>query len=261
MQDRASQLNPGQPAPLRRGRVRRDDARSTLYAPAEREGAGMDQWQQVVVGLDNGGTANNATVLDADGQFLVDEMVETPSRVREGPAVAVEALAESFEQILDVTGTAREAVLGIGLDTPGPASADGVISFRGAINFADAGWRGIRHPRRRRDPDRPAGGVQQRRQRGRRCTPITRTSAPAPASARRCPLIVGTGLGGGVVGGRPGGARRGRAWPASWATSASRWTACWPTGSRCPPATAAWPATRRASPRCRGSSATCSRTG
>ena len=31
----------------------------------------------VVVGLDNGGTSNNATVLDATGQFLVDRMVET----------------------------------------------------------------------------------------------------------------------------------------------------------------------------------------
>ncbi len=59
---------------------------------------------QVVVGLDNGGTTNNATVLDADGRFLVDQLVETPSRVREGPAVAVEALAESFEQILMITG-------------------------------------------------------------------------------------------------------------------------------------------------------------
>jgi glucokinase len=99
--------------------------------------------QQVVVGLDNGGTANNATVLDTDGRFLVDHLVESPSRVREGPAVAVEALAESFEQILQVTGTLREAVLGIGLDTPGPASADGVISFRGAVNFSDPAWRGF----------------------------------------------------------------------------------------------------------------------
>jgi glucokinase len=99
--------------------------------------------QQVVVGLDNGGTTNNATVLDADRRFLVDQLVETPSRVREGPAIAVEALAESFEQILAITETPRELVAGIGLDTPGPASADGVISFRGAVNFADPGWKGF----------------------------------------------------------------------------------------------------------------------
>jgi glucokinase len=103
----------------------------------------MAQGLQVVVGLDNGGTTNNATVLDPGGRFLVDRLVETPSRVREGPAVAVEALAESFEQILSITGTSRESVLGIGLDTPGPASADGVISFRGAVNFADPAWRGF----------------------------------------------------------------------------------------------------------------------
>ena len=46
----------------------------------------------VVVGLDNGGTSNNATVLDASGRFLVDRLVETPSRVLEGPDVAVGAL-------------------------------------------------------------------------------------------------------------------------------------------------------------------------
>ena len=52
----------------------------------------------VVVGLDNGGTTNNATVLDAAGQFLVDRLVETPSRVLEGPAVAVEALADGVRR-------------------------------------------------------------------------------------------------------------------------------------------------------------------
>ena len=44
----------------------------------------------VVVGLDNGGNKNNATVLDPEGRFLVDRLVETPSRVQEGPEVAVE---------------------------------------------------------------------------------------------------------------------------------------------------------------------------
>jgi predicted NBD/HSP70 family sugar kinase len=97
----------------------------------------------VVVGLDNGGTANNATVLDEDGHFLVDDLVELPSRVREGPAVAVEALAEAFDNVLAVTGVPREAVLSVGLDTPGPASADGVISTKGSTNFMDPAWRGF----------------------------------------------------------------------------------------------------------------------
>jgi predicted NBD/HSP70 family sugar kinase len=95
-----------------------------------------------VVGLDNGGNKNNATVLDAAGRFLVDAMVETPSRVLEGPEVAVEALAQSFDAILERTGIRRGQVRVVGLDTPGPASADGVISSRGSTNFAHAGWRG-----------------------------------------------------------------------------------------------------------------------
>jgi predicted NBD/HSP70 family sugar kinase len=100
-----------------------------------------DRW--VVVGIDNGGTANNTTVLDEDGHFLVDHLVETPSLVREGPAVAVAALVEAFDNALAVTGVPRSAVLAVGLDTPGPASADGVISTKGSTNFVDPAWRGF----------------------------------------------------------------------------------------------------------------------
>src|SRR5688572_16448929 len=103
--------------------------------------AGQDSW--VVVGLDNGGNKNNATILEATGGFLVDRMVETPSRVKEGPEVAVAALAEAFENIVRETGVARERVRAVGLDSPGPASADGVISSRGSTNFAHPGWKGF----------------------------------------------------------------------------------------------------------------------
>jgi glucokinase len=98
--------------------------------------------QPVVIGIDNGGTCNNATVLDSAGRFLVDRLVETPSRVREGPEVAVEAMAEAFEHVLAVTGTDRAAVGAVGLDTPGPSSADGVISSKGSTNFSQPAWRG-----------------------------------------------------------------------------------------------------------------------
>jgi glucokinase len=97
----------------------------------------------LVVGLDNGGTTNNATVLDQSGKFLVDHLVETPSLVREGPEVAVESLVALFEQVLEVVGAVPSAVRAVGLDSPGPASADGVISSRGSTNFAHPGWRGL----------------------------------------------------------------------------------------------------------------------
>ena len=97
----------------------------------------------VVVGIDNGGTSNNATVLDASGRFLVDRLVELPSRVTEGPEVAIDAMAGALENVLRLTGVAPGAVRGVGLDTPGPASADGVISSKGATNFAQPAWRGF----------------------------------------------------------------------------------------------------------------------
>jgi len=97
----------------------------------------------VVVGLDNGGTCNSATVLDDSRRFLVDRLVESPSRVREGPNVAIEALVGSLDQVLGLTGVTRGSVRAVGLGTPGPASPDGVISSKGATNFAYAPWRGF----------------------------------------------------------------------------------------------------------------------
>ena len=97
----------------------------------------------VVVGLDNGGTTNNATVLDSDGRFLLDQMAEVPSNVREGPDKAIQSLLDAIAQVLELTGVPLASVRAIGLDTPGPASADGVISSKGATNFGDAGWGGF----------------------------------------------------------------------------------------------------------------------
>jgi glucokinase len=97
----------------------------------------------VVLGLDNGGTTNNGTILDSSGKFLLDQMAEVPSNVREGPDKAIESLVESVEQVLGLTGVPMTSVRAVGLDTPGPASADGIISSKGATNFGDAGWRGF----------------------------------------------------------------------------------------------------------------------
>jgi glucokinase len=97
----------------------------------------------VVVGLDNGGTTNNGTILDSSGRFLLDRMVEVPSDVREGPDKAIQSLVVSVEQVLGLTGVPMTAVRAVGLDTPGPASGDGVISSKGATNFGHAGWRGF----------------------------------------------------------------------------------------------------------------------
>jgi glucokinase len=154
--------------------------------------------QRVVVGLDNGGTSNNATVLDASGRFLVDRLVETPSRVREGPEVAIGALVQSLDQVLAATGVARSAVRAVGLDTPGPASAVGVISSKGATNFSEPAWRGfdIRTALERRlglpvvyNNDGNAAALYAHYIR----------FGPDASQHSSIAAIVGTGLGGGVI--------------------------------------------------------------
>ena len=83
----------------------------------------LDSNRWVVAGLDSGGTTINATVLDSARRFLVDEMAESPSCVREGPAPAIEALAQSLDDVLERTGVPRENVRAVGLDTPGPVTS------------------------------------------------------------------------------------------------------------------------------------------
>jgi glucokinase len=153
----------------------------------------------VVAGLDSGGTTINATVLDGDGRFLVGEMAESPSYVQEGPDKAIEALARSLDSVLELTGTPRSAVRAVGLDTPGPVTAEGVISSKGATNFADAEWRGF-----------DIRGALERRL---GCPVVFNNDANAAAlyahyehfgaehakARSSVSVIVGTGLGGGVV--------------------------------------------------------------
>jgi glucokinase len=154
--------------------------------------------RRVVVGLDNGGNSNNATVLDASGRFLVDRMVELPSLVLQGPEVAVQALADAMDNVLAVTGTPRAAVAAVGLDTPGPASATGVISSKGSTNFSQEAWRGfdIR------------GALQARiglpvvyNNDGNAAALYAHYVHFGPLASERSSIsaIVGTGLGGGVV--------------------------------------------------------------
>jgi glucokinase len=52
-------------------------------------------------------------------------------------------MVQAMEVVLTAAGIAHDRVVAVGLDTPGPASADGVISSRGATNFAQPAWRGF----------------------------------------------------------------------------------------------------------------------
>src|SRR6201981_783315 len=97
----------------------------------------------MVVGLDVGGTKTNATLLDAKGVFLHNRMVETPSRVLEGPEAAIEAMAKAIELAVGGAGGHWGSLRVIGLDTPGPPSATGFISSKGSTNFSSKEWWGF----------------------------------------------------------------------------------------------------------------------
>jgi glucokinase len=91
-------------------------------------------------GVDLGGTAINVTLLGDDGVFRINEMIETPALVGEGPAVTLRQMERALRQVAEVTDVPINKIHGIGLDTPGPASADGVFSSEGPINFGHSGW-------------------------------------------------------------------------------------------------------------------------
>jgi predicted NBD/HSP70 family sugar kinase len=152
----------------------------------------------VVAGLDNGATSNSATVLDSVGHFLIDRLVESPSCVQHGPEAAIEALVKSLEHVIGLAGAAMGSVRAVGLGTPGPASPDGVLSSKGAINFSAPPWHGFDF---RAALERRLG------------VPVVYNNdanaaalyahhvhfGAAMASRSSVSAIVGTGLGGGVI--------------------------------------------------------------
>ena len=152
----------------------------------------------VVVGIDNGATCNNATVLDQSGHFLVAQLVETPSRVKEGTQAALDALEESFEGVLALVGMERTEVRAVGLDSPGPASAQGVISRRGSTNFDHPSWQSF--DLRRYLEDRLGIPVIYNNDGNAAALYAHQVHfGPDAASRSSVSAIVGTGLGGGVV--------------------------------------------------------------
>jgi glucokinase len=73
----------------------------------------------------------------------VEDLIETPSLVKQGPEAALQELVFAFENVLTRTAIAPEQVEAVGLASPGPASADGVISERGSTNFEHPDWCGF----------------------------------------------------------------------------------------------------------------------
>lgn len=151
-----------------------------------------------MVGIDVGGTSDNVTVLTHDGRFLIDRLLEVPSRVLDGPPGALAALRQSFELGVSTVGRDVADVVAVGLDTPGPASATGVLSARGATNFSAPEWWGFDI---RSALEVELGLPVVYSNDGNAAAMYTHYAHFGPVSIDRSSVsaIVGTGLGGGVI--------------------------------------------------------------
>jgi glucokinase len=97
----------------------------------------------VVAGVDLGGTAINYTLLNGQEQFLIEGLCEHPARSKEGPDICLSQIQDGLKIAVEKAGLALGDVVAVGLDTPGPASAAGVLSARGSTNFVHANWAGF----------------------------------------------------------------------------------------------------------------------
>ena len=151
----------------------------------------------IIAGIDLGGTAVNYTLLDDDGRFLIDGLCEHPARSVEGPEICLQQIEDGLRLAAARAGVELDAIAVVGLDTPGPASATGVLSARGSTNFVHPGWAGL---------DLPAALAAKI---GRPVTYLNDGNAGAlwghasifgtAAGKTSISALVGTGLGGGVI--------------------------------------------------------------
>jgi glucokinase len=98
---------------------------------------------KLVAGIDLGGTAINYTLIGAEEKFLIEGLCEHPALSKEGPEVCLQQIADGLKLAVEQAGAELSDVVVIGLDTPGPASASGVLSARGSTNFAHPKWAGF----------------------------------------------------------------------------------------------------------------------
>ena len=116
----------------------------------------------------------------------------------EGPDVCLQQIEDGLAIAARSAGVELDDVAVVGLDTPGPASATGVLSAKGSTNFVHPAWAGLDLPAALSAKARTAGHLSQRRQR-RRVVGTRLDFFGADKGKTSISAIVGTGLGGGVI--------------------------------------------------------------
>ena len=153
---------------------------------------------RIVAGVDLGGTAINYTLLAEDDRFLIEGLCEYPARAQDGPQRCLQQIEDGLASALDRARVSLADVAAVGLDTPGPASAAGVLSAEGSTNFVHPDWASFDLPR------------SLSRRIGKTVTYLNDGNAgalwghaaifgAAGTRATSISAIIGTGLGGGVI--------------------------------------------------------------
>jgi glucokinase len=157
----------------------------------------MGETVKVVAGVDLGGTAINYTLASKQGQFLIEGLCEHPALSKQGPMICLQQIEDGLKIAVERARVSLSDVMAVGLDTPGPASAAGLLSARGSTNFVHPDWAGF---------DIREGLAKKL---GRPVTYLNDGNAGAlwghfsifGANSRETSIsvVIGTGLGGGII--------------------------------------------------------------
>ncbi|HMJ21255.1 MAG TPA: ROK family protein [Terriglobales bacterium] len=98
---------------------------------------------QVVAGVDLGGTAINYTLVNQQEEFLIEGLCEHPALSKQGPEVCLRQIEDGLRLAADKVRVLFSDIVAVGLDTPGPASAAGLLSAKGSTNFVHPDWAGF----------------------------------------------------------------------------------------------------------------------
>jgi glucokinase len=96
----------------------------------------------IVAGVDLGGTAVNYTLVNGEEQFLIEGLCEHPALSKQGPDICLQQIEDGLAIAAAKAAIALSDIVAVGLDTPGPASANGVLSAKGSTNFVHPDWAG-----------------------------------------------------------------------------------------------------------------------
>jgi glucokinase len=97
----------------------------------------------IVAGVDLGGTAVNYTLVNENEQFLIEGLCEHPALAKQGPEICLKQIEDGLRIAAQKVNVSFADIVAVGLDTPGPASAAGVLSAEGSTNFVHADWAGF----------------------------------------------------------------------------------------------------------------------